>query len=146
MRRRAFPDRIWQLRPVAQVAVGVAAVIVIVAVADFALTVSRIPDVPSQECDRVADQACDDAINDRFVERIEEANRLEGIHHDRAAVYVALVILAVVIGAVDGLRATPRSERSRACTSVGVAGVWIGLGTAALLVVGSDGEGSSLRR
>ncbi len=113
--------------------VAVCAFILAVAVADLVHTESRLPDVPSRQCQ--PDQAsCFNAELSESVARERAAVPLQREYDSRAWLYAFAILAAIAVGTAWSLRANPRTEWLRIFTNLGVISVWLGIGVIVILV------------
>jgi hypothetical protein len=119
---------------------AVCAVVLGIAIADFAHVQSRLPDAPILEPPNCGSStACIEERNAQVQNRYEEGARLEQQFESRAWLYACLIIAAVAVAAGVALKTKRRIEWQRVFTNLGIAGVWSGILATVLLVI-ADGE------
>src|SRR6266508_1129736 len=119
------------MRPATVVGAVVGVAILIVAVVDFQRTSERVPPVPAL-CQPDTTE-CENARNEELFARLDEIHRLERDYRRRAWIYALLAAAAVTGTAAAALRGRDAAKRRRVFQNLGVAGVCLGLGAAALL-------------
>jgi hypothetical protein len=107
------------------------------ATADLLNTESRLPDVAS-DC-RENDAACRNARLDEQLARDRAAEPLQDQYSSRGWFYASAILAIVALTVANRLRTSARAGWIRIFTNLGVIGVWLGIGTIAILVA-TDGS------
>lgn len=117
---------------------GICALILVVAAVDLAHTGSRLPDFPARVC-QAGESACFNAELSENLARERAADPLQDQYDSRAWLYAFAILATIAILVAYGMRTNPRTEWPRIFTDLGVAGVWLGIGVVALLLI-TDGS------
>lgn len=111
----------------------VVAAALVAAGVDFALTSASVDPVPAT-CPVPGDVACQQARNQQLQARLTDKQELEDDFALRAWAYALAVVAAMAVALRQVLRGRSGQERRRLLTTLGVAGVGLGLLTTAALL------------
>jgi hypothetical protein len=108
--------------------IGLCALILAVAVIDYAHVQSEVPDI--ERCLRSEDTC--------FLTRLQKAEHLEAQYNSRAWVYTFGMLACAGVATAYALRSRPRREWLRIYTNLGVIGVWVVIALIVVLLLTSD--------
>lgn len=121
------------------IGIAAAAIAALAMIVDFTVTEASLDIETPAPCEPVSDEACNDARNQVFDDRLDRAQELESSMETRFWIYSFALVAAALALTAAALRATPREGWREVFTDLGVAGVaWlIAIG---LLAFAMDGD------